>query len=66
MSVSHWSIKVYDTNGREKETIRNINTVSKDTILQIFDREGIQAQAMPYDSEGSFVEGKSESVNWDY
>ena len=61
--IDHWSIKVYSS-GREKETIRNINTVSKDTIMQVFEREGIKAQAMPYDSSGSFINGESESVNW--
>lgn len=62
--ISHWNIKVYDQSGTERETIRNLNGISKDTILQIFKREDIQAQALPFDSSGSFISGKSESVNF--
>lgn len=62
--VDHWDVKVYDDEGDERETIRGLNSVKKDTVMKIFEREGIQAQSMPYSEDGSFVHGRSESVNW--
>ena len=62
--IDHWNIKVYDSNGCERETIRGINTTRKDTLMQIFQREEIQSQAIPYDTDGKYIHGKSESVNY--
>lgn len=60
----YWNIKVYDSDdGSERETIRGLNATKKDTLMRIFDREGIQAQAMQYNDDGEFVEGGA-SVNW--
>lgn len=61
----YWNIKVYDSDdGSERETIRGLNLVKKDTLMTVFDREGVQAKAMAYDDEGSEML-QSESVNWD-
>lgn len=60
----YWNIKVYDSEtGEEQETIRGIHVGHKDTLMRIFDREGVQAQAMAFDDDGEEML-QSESVNW--
>lgn len=62
--MPYWDIKVYDSDdGYERETIRGLNHAKVHTLMTIFEREGIQAQAMQYDDEGSTMLD-SESVNW--
>lgn len=56
-----WNVKVYDGQ-RERETLRGVPVARKDTLMTIFNREGVKAQALKYDSDGEMVE--SESVNW--
>ncbi len=62
--IDHWNIKVYDSNGCERKTIRGVTSARKDTLMQIFLRENIQSHAIPYDTDGKYVHGKSESVNY--
>lgn len=60
--VSFWDIKVYE--GRdEQETIRGLNSVQKDTMLAVFNRIGVKATAIGYNSNESYVEGKTQTVN---
>lgn len=63
-NISYWNVKVYNNDGAEHETIRRINTVTKDTLMQVFDRENIQAQSMAYTDDGKAITEKGESVNW--
>lgn len=49
--MSYWNIKFY--NGyRELETVRGLTEVQADTLMQVFEREGLHAQAIQYDSDG--------------
>lgn len=59
--MSYWNIKVYDEDG-ERETLRGHTYATVNTLLTIFDREGVKAQAMKYDDEGSEMLD-SEGVN---
>lgn len=60
--IHYWDVKVYGDDGEEKETIRGITASQKITLMQLFDREGIQAQAIAYTEGGTRRLG--ESVNW--
>lgn len=52
--MSYWNLKVYDSDdGTERETLRGLTYARVNTLLGIFDREGIKAQAMEYNDEGS-------------
>lgn len=63
--TEYWNIKVYDSDdGRERETIRGLNPARKHTLMKIFKREGLKAQAMKYNEEGSEMLD-SEIVNAD-
>ena len=62
-TIEYWNIKVYDEE-RERETLRGLTVARMNTLMSIFDREGVQAQEMPYDADGKFVHGESKSVNW--
>jgi hypothetical protein len=62
---SYWNIKVYGDNGRERETLRGLNYARTDTLMTIFEREGVQAQAIPYEEDGTHISGKGFSVNWE-
>jgi DNA-binding Lrp family transcriptional regulator len=61
-NVAYWDVKVYD-DGKERETIRGLTTTVKDTLLQVFDRNGVAAKALPYTKTGEFIDGKTETVN---
>lgn len=60
--IHHWSVKVYDGTA-EKETVRGLSLVQKNVLMNIFDREGVRAQALAYNGDGSRMID-SESVNW--
>lgn len=60
--IDHWNIKLYEGPGDERETIRNLHKVAKDSLMQAFDRLGVQAQAMGYTADGEWA-GEGESVN---
>lgn len=62
MSNDHWSIKVYDDEGNERETIRGLTVARKHILMQIFEREGVHATASKYTDEGKYA-GESETVN---
>lgn len=58
---SYWSVKLYEDE-RERETIRGLTTVKKDTLMRVFDRLGVKAQALGYNEDGSSML-ESETVN---
>lgn len=60
----YWNVKVYDADGRERETIRGLTAVRASTLMRIFDREGVRAQSMGFDESGEKMLD-STSVNWD-
>lgn len=61
--MTYWNIKVYDEDG-ERETLRGLPPARAGTLMRIFDREGVKAQAMEYEDDGESM-ASSDSVNWD-
>lgn len=55
--MSFWDVKLYDSNGEEKETIRQLNKIQKDVLLEALGREGIAAQAFNYTDDGKKIPG---------
>jgi len=60
-NISHWNIKLYE-NREEQETIRHLTTITKDVLMDVFNRLGVAAQAMAYTSDGKYAD-QSETVN---
>lgn len=63
--IDYWNVKVYNSKGQERETLRGLTYARMTTLVQIFKREEIQAQAIPYNEDGRIVEGETQSVNWE-
>lgn len=63
MSDTYWNVKVYDEDG-ERETLRGLPYGRAVALMQIFEREGVKAQAMEYTKDGEEMVD-SDSVNWD-
>jgi hypothetical protein len=63
-SVDYWNITVYDDDGQERETLRGLTYSRVDALLDIFERENIQARASAYDENGCSVSEGVFSVNW--
>lgn len=60
--ISYWDVKVYHL-GDEKETFRTLSWTHMDRLMEVFDREGVPAQAIPYTEDGERVQGEAVSVN---
>jgi len=62
-AISHWNIKLYDDDGRERETLRGLTYARKETLMQIFEREGVHAQSSAYNDERQWIQGEGRVVN---
>ncbi len=64
-AISHWNIKLYDEDGHERETLRGLTYARKETLMQIFEREGVHAQSSAYTDDRKYIQGEGRVVNSD-